>query len=129
MPKLTRINPILNVPDVDASVAHYRDVLGFDCEFTWEEPATFAGITRDGVEIMFCKDAQGSPGTWMTVWVDDVDALFEEFRASGADIRQPPIDLPWGVREMNVADPDGHRLRFSTPIDHSAPEVESPFGP
>jgi uncharacterized glyoxalase superfamily protein PhnB len=128
MPRLTGINPILSVRDVAASVRHYQGVLGFRCDFTWGDPATFAGISRDGVEIMFCKDGQGNPGTWVTVWVDDVDALFDEFTSSGADIRKPPIDLPWGVREMNVADPDGHRLRFSTPTDRRAGEVDSPFG-
>jgi len=129
MPRLTRINPILSVQDIDSSVRYYEDRLGFRREFIWGDPATFAGVTRDGVEIMFCKDGQGSPGTWVTVWVDDVDALFEEYTSSGAVVRQPPIDLPWGVREMNVADPDGHRLRFSTPTDRPAADVESPFGP
>ena len=30
----------------------------------------------------------------------------------GAIIREPPTDYPWGVREMNVEDLDGHRLRI-----------------
>jgi uncharacterized glyoxalase superfamily protein PhnB len=128
MATLTRINPILNVRDVDAAVDYYTRNLGFEREFVWGDPTTFAGITRDGIEIMFCKDGQGSPGTWMTIWVDDVDQLFEEFTASGADIRQPPIDLPWGVREMNVADLDGHRIRFSTEHDRHVHDVASPFG-
>ena len=128
MVKVTEITPILSVSDVASSIRYYVEALGFRREFTWGDPATFGGVSRDGSDIMLCKDGQGSPGTWLTVWVDDVDEIFEEFTAAGADVRQPPIDLPWGVREMNVADPDGHRLRFSTPIDRHAPNVESPFG-
>jgi uncharacterized glyoxalase superfamily protein PhnB len=90
---------------------------------------TFAGVTRDGLEVMLCRDGQGQPGTWMTIWVDDVDALFDEFRATGAVVRQIPIDLPWGVREMNVADLDGHRIRFSTETGRDAAPVDQPFGP
>jgi uncharacterized glyoxalase superfamily protein PhnB len=33
---------------------------------------------------------------------------------AGAIIRQPPTNFPWGVREMNVEDPDGHRLRIGS---------------
>jgi uncharacterized glyoxalase superfamily protein PhnB len=76
---------------------------------------------------MFCRDGQGQPGTWITIWVDDVDALFDEFRMTEANVRQEPVDLPWGVREMNVADPDGHRIRFCTETGRNAPEVD-PFG-
>jgi uncharacterized glyoxalase superfamily protein PhnB len=114
MPKLHYITPILSVGDVRASIAYYRDKLGFTKCWEWGEPVAFGGAGRDGTEILFCKDRQGCPGTWMSVWVDDVDALFHEFQERGADIRQPPTNFDWGVREMNVADPDGHRLRFST---------------
>ncbi|MGH7176551.1 MAG: hypothetical protein ACREJC_04140 [Tepidisphaeraceae bacterium] len=31
-----------------------------------------------------------------------------------AIIRQPPTNFPWGLREMNVQDPDGHRLRMGS---------------
>ncbi len=45
--------------------------------------------------------------------MEDVDALYEEYKKSGAIIRQPPTNMPWNTREMNVEDPDGHRLRMS----------------
>ena len=38
----------------------------------------------------------------MIVWVDDVDALYEEFKERVAEIRQPPTKFPWGMREMQV---------------------------
>jgi uncharacterized glyoxalase superfamily protein PhnB len=117
MPKLDRATPILRVADVTASVAYYRERLGFDPTFTYGDPPGFGGVHRDGVEIFFCREAQGNPGTWMSLWVDDVDALHDELRERGAEVRQPPTTMEWGVREMNVRDPDGHRLRFSMATD------------
>jgi uncharacterized glyoxalase superfamily protein PhnB len=58
---------------------------------------------------------------WMSVFVDDVDALHEEYKKSGTLIRQLPTNMPWGTREMNVQDPDGHRFRMGSdskgPVD------------
>lgn len=61
------------------------------------------------------QGGQGAPGTWISIFVDDVDALHADYRRTGAIIRQPPTDYPWGLREMNVEDLDGHRLRSSEP--------------
>jgi catechol 2,3-dioxygenase-like lactoylglutathione lyase family enzyme len=117
MPRFERVTPILSVSDVDASIAYYQDKLGFADHWHWGDPVAFGGVSRDEIEIFFCRDAQGSPGTWMSIWVDDVDALHQEFQARGADIVQPPTTFDWSVREMNVRDPDGHRIRFSMPSD------------
>jgi catechol 2,3-dioxygenase-like lactoylglutathione lyase family enzyme len=117
MPTFEQVTPILCVRDVDASIAYYTEQLGFADHWCWGEPTSFGGVRRDGFEIQFCKDGQGSPGTWMSIWVDDVDALHQDFQARGADIRQPPTNFDWGVREMNVADPDGHRIRFGMGTD------------
>ena len=46
--------------------------------------------------------------------MQDVDALYEDYKRRGAMIRQAPTNFPWGVREMNVEDPDGHRLRLGS---------------
>jgi uncharacterized glyoxalase superfamily protein PhnB len=128
MPRFQRINPILCVSDVTDAVAYYTTRLGFSHGFLWGDPPTFGSVTRDGLDVMFCLNGQGQQGMWFSIWVDDVDALYLEFADSGADVRQPPIDLPWGVREMNVADPDGHRIRFSTQTGRPADEVAAPFG-
>ena len=109
--------PILNVRDVAASLAYYVDVLGFQLSWAWGEPPTYGGVVSGRAEIQFCQDGQGGSGTWVAVWVDDVDALYERFLDRDVDIRQPPTTFEWGVREMNVADLDGHRIRFSTGSD------------
>jgi catechol 2,3-dioxygenase-like lactoylglutathione lyase family enzyme len=106
--------PIFNVRDVPRSIAYYVDKLGFHKEWDWGTPATFACVFRDNVRIFLCQGAQGAPGTWLSVFVHDVDALHEDYRQRGAIIRQAPTNFPWGLREMNVEDLDGHRLRLGS---------------
>jgi uncharacterized glyoxalase superfamily protein PhnB len=55
-----------------------------------------------------------------------VDAWYERLRSKAVDIRQPPTTMPWGVRELNVADPDGHRIRFSTATDAPSDDADLP---
>jgi len=115
-----RLVPILNVKNVPASIEYYVNVLGFKKDWEWEDPATFASVSRDGAGLFLCQGAQGQSGTWMSIFVDNVDALYEEFQASGAIIKQEPTNFPWGMREMNIEDLDGHRLRMGTGTDEPA---------
>jgi catechol 2,3-dioxygenase-like lactoylglutathione lyase family enzyme len=106
--------PILNVKNVPASIAYYVEKLGFEKEWDWGEPAVFGCVRHDGVQIFLCEGAQGSPGTWISIFVRDVDALHAEYERHGAIIRQKPTNFPWGLKEMNVEDLDGHRLRMGS---------------
>ena len=108
------ITPILNVSNIENSLDYYVKVLGFSIAWQWGEPTGFACVKRDGVEIFMCEDAQGGGACWMSIFVEDVDSLYEDYRASGANIVQPPTNFPWGVREMNIEDPDGHRFRIGS---------------
>ena len=108
------IVPILNVRNVPLSIAFYVEKLGFKRDWDWGSPPTFASVSLGKSNIFLCQGAQGQPGTWLSVFVADVDSLYEEFKSRGVTIRQPPTNFPWGTREMNVQDPDGHRLRFGS---------------
>jgi len=44
---------------------------------------------------------------------DDCDATFERIRATGAEVLQEPMDMPYGVRDCAFRDPAGNMLRFS----------------
>ena len=113
--------PILNVGNVPASLAYYIERLGFLKEWDWASPPTFACVRRDDVRIFLCQGGQGAPGTWISIFIDDVDALYETYQSSGAIIREPPADFPWGLREMNVEDLDGHRLRMGSAATGAPP--------
>jgi hypothetical protein len=118
--------PILSVRSVPASIDYYVHKLGFGKEWDWGDPPTFACVRRDQVSIFLCQGAQGAPGTWVSIFVQNVDGLYEDYQRRGADIRQAPTNFPWGVREMNVQDLDGHRLRLGSDATGPSDDVHLP---
>jgi heme-degrading monooxygenase HmoA len=62
---------------------------------------------------MLCEGAQGHPGGWVWVGVEDAGRLFEEYRLRGARIRLPPTNFPWAF-EMHIEDLDGNVLRLGS---------------
>lgn len=109
--------PILYSADVARSIAYYTEVLQFEEKWEWDTPPTFGGVSKDHLEVFFCEKGQGSPGTWFSVFVDNVDEYYEAIKAKGAKILSPPEDMAWNVREMLVEDPDGHMIRFGHRIN------------
>jgi uncharacterized glyoxalase superfamily protein PhnB len=109
--------PILYSADLKRSLEYYTTVLGFEDKWQWRSPPPFGGVVKNGVEIFFCEKNMGHPGTWLCIVVDNVDAYYESIKDKGATIVTPPVDRDWLMREMIVADPDGHVIRFGHRID------------
>ena len=130
------LTPILNVSDFQASVAWFEK-LGWKKDWDWGDPPSFGSVCSGECAIFLCRDGQGGrgksdlattfgpdgdaadKGVWMTIWVDDVDAVHRECLAQGLDVTWPPTDMPWNVREMHVRHPDGHVFRISRGIPES----------
>lgn len=121
------LTPILNVSDLAASFDWFAR-FGWSKCWDWKPdphgPATFGSVGSGECEIFLCLDGQGGRGkdpsdgfgVWMSLWVDDVDAVFQSCDAAGLEITLPPQNEPWGVREMHVRHPDGHVFRVSQPL-------------
>lgn len=126
------LTPILNVSDIEASFAWFEK-LGWTKGWDWGEPPSFGGVSSGTHEIFLCQNGQGGRGksavantgeddgaelgVWMSVWVDDVDAVHRHCLAQGLEITMAPMDRPWGVREMHLRHPDGHVFRISKGIE------------
>ena len=110
--------PILRVADLTASVAYYVERLGFVLEWRADPVAS---VRRDDASLMLVEDDQGHAGTWVWIAASDVDALYAELSGRGARLRQPPANYPWGSRECQVGDPDGHVLRFGADLRPGEP--------
>jgi len=78
-------------------------------------PVVWASLNRGQVEIMLAqRDYPAPPEDWVAyVWTEDADALYEEFKAAGADLICPPEDKPYNNREFEVRLPDGRVLAFA----------------
>ncbi len=104
--------PILVVRDVPAAIDYYVGKLGFEKKWEWGDPPDFACVARDQVELFLSLTTKTVPTSWISIFVQDVDALHDAYKATGAIIREPPANYPWGLREMTVEDLDGNRMRM-----------------
>ena len=106
---------VFAVRDVVRSVEHYRDVLGFRVEFTYGEPTFYAGVERGDVLIHLqgAGETKRQPGQGSVyVFVDNVDALYEELSTRGARILKAPQNYDYGMRDFDLQDLDGNQLGF-----------------
>lgn len=124
------IAPFFFVRDVCKSAEYYRDVFGFEYELLWGEPPCFCMPMREGCVVMLSEvdePALVRPNGVQTeawdayIWVEDADALFQELKGKGAQVKYEPIDRPYyDMREFAVQDLDGYVLAFGS---------EKQFGP
>ncbi len=110
--------PILRVTDLEASIEYYLRQLGFTLE--WRSNGV-ASVRRDRTAIMLCEGDQGHPWMWLWISATDVDTLYAEFERRGARLRHAPTNYPWGSRECQIVDPDGHVLRFGADLRDGEP--------
>jgi hypothetical protein len=85
---------VLALRDLAASAAYFEDALGFVLD--WKDADDWRLLSRGGVRMMLGHCPNEKPAA--------------EIAARGAIIRQAPADKPWGLREMLIATPDGHRI-------------------
>lgn len=124
---------VLPHDDPEASLAFYRDILGFEVRtdvgqgrMRWitvgpagqpstsillAPPAADPGISDEERRTITEMMAKGTYG-WILLATDDLDATFERVEASGADVVQEPARQPYGVRDCAVRDPAGNLVRI-----------------
>ena len=118
------LTPILYVRDFGEAMKYYTDKLLFEKLWDWGNPPSFGAVRLGKIEIFFCLLAQGNPGTWLSIFVDDVDDYFDRITRLGAEVIYGPADEPWGVREIHVRDPNQHVIRFGQGIPMQEPKME-----
>ena len=118
--------------DPDASLAFYRDVLGFEVRtdvgqgtMRWitvgppdqpstsillAPPTTDPGTTDDERRTITEMMAKGTYG-WILLATKDLDGTFARVQAS-AEVVQEPTEQPYGVRDCAFRDPAGNLVRI-----------------
>lgn len=114
---------VLAVKDLQVETAYYINKLSFEHDFSapgWE----FLSFGSFKLMLGECTDALSATETgdhsyFAHVLVENVDEIFLEFIANGAEFSQHVADKPWGLREFSVRTPGGHRLTYGQGIDNS----------
>ena len=124
---------VLPHEDPEASLAFYRDVLGFEVRtdvgsgtMRWitvgppgqpetsillAPPGADPGITDDERRTIAEMMAKGTYG-WILLATRDLDATFEQVQARDAEVVQEPTEQPYGVRDCALRDPAGNMVRI-----------------
>jgi lactoylglutathione lyase len=119
--------PVLYVGNVRRAVEFYT-LLGYvpTYQFPLEGEPHYVGLER-GESSLGLSDANWpeaqlgitvgtAPRFELFVYVDDVDAEVERFRAAGHPVLQEPASMPWGERQAYLSDPEGNPVALATPI-------------
>jgi uncharacterized glyoxalase superfamily protein PhnB len=114
----TGSSAVLSVSDFQAALAFYRDVLEFTIEFEFGE---YAGVKTGDASLHLSSGNPKSPGSGhVYFFCDKVDDYFHLIKQSGASIRRPIEDSPYGMRDFEVEDLDGNILVFGCNLEDAA---------
>ena len=110
-----QIAPLFFTMDIPASLAYYKEKLGFECLGTWQDPPVYAIVARDQQVIHFrcAAPPTANPNKYRDelldayVIIEDVDALYAEYAARGVEFARGVANMPWNAREFIVKDCDG----------------------
>jgi catechol 2,3-dioxygenase-like lactoylglutathione lyase family enzyme len=118
---LTYAAPVLVVKDLARTLAFYRERLGFEVEFSYED--FYASVWRDGCRIHLTCGTPAPRGDTsvpqherldVCLGVRGAEALAAGVVAAGLALAVPLRRMPYGV-EFYVRDPDGYVLGFIEP--------------
>jgi len=120
---MTGTATVLTVRDIVASIAYYRDALGFAVAFEYGQPTFYACLCRDeaALHLVAAHRTTREPGQGaLCIFVQDVDALHAELVERKARVVKPPQDYDYGMRDFDVVDLDGNQIFFGMGIKKTA---------
>ena len=119
--RLTYIAPVLRVSELRRSLAFYRDQLGFDLDFCYEEIYTSVSRDRCHIHLQCARPTPRDQAAFerdefidACVVVQNAEALSATFTSAGVTFAVPLRQMPYGI-EFYVRDPDGYILGFVQP--------------
>ena len=120
MPQFQSLVPMLQTLDMEQTIKWYETVLGFRQQ--GRQADGWCRLGRDGISIMFMNNVHlGPPHATATQYfsVDSADALWDNIKES-CKAEWGPEDMPYGLREFAIKDPNGYLLSFGSPIKRNS---------
>jgi uncharacterized glyoxalase superfamily protein PhnB len=125
--------PYFTVQSTSEAIQFYERAFGFQWDNVSEASSSgeveHVEMSYKDILIMFSLEgAFGSPlkapmslkmemPLTLYIYCDDVDALYRQAKAAGAQVLMEPNDAFWGDRVFQVQDRDGYRWMFAAPLE------------
>lgn len=109
--------PILPVKHFKKSVEYYRDVLGFQVAWIWDEDG-YGAVQCGDIEIHLDQTDSFSPyRAHSYLFVESADEIYSLYKKRGVEIVDEIESKPWGVREFTFRDVNGHMFRIAHSVN------------
>ena len=118
---IRQIAPQFFTTDLPATLAYYRDTLGFECLGTWHDPPVYAIVARDEhrIHFRFADPPTSNPDKYddelldAYLFIENADVLYAEYAARGVEFRAERI----GRRRVGgIETSDRHRLEDNSSV-------------
>ncbi|MDN3203763.1 VOC family protein [Algoriphagus sediminis] len=107
---------ILPARDMSKSIDFYTKKLGFNLEFSWEDPVSYAVLRRGEVNIhLSLMDKNADSKTFRSliyIFVHDIESIYEECLKKGVVVETPLASRDYKMKDFDISDPDGHQITF-----------------
>ena len=129
------VTPYLTLRDAAGAIEFYKKAFGAMEIFRMNSPDGTVGHAElkigDSIIMLSEENPKGecrSPAslngttTSLFLYVEDVDATFNQAVRAGATVSMPVTDMFWGDRHGQVSDPFGHRWSIATHKEYLSPK-------
>lgn len=126
------MTPLIQVFNMRRSLAFYRDILGFEIvsDSGGGDDSSWVWLRLNGCDLMLNDQYEpgsepDTPPVERTKWhadvclyfgCRDIDAAYAYLRSKGLQL-EPPKVAPYGMKQLNLKDPDGYEICFQWSAD------------
>ena len=107
---------VLPVDNLIETAEFYQKKMGFDISSMYGDPPYYAIANRDKNVSIHLSEREDTTNKIQPcnvyIFVNDVDAVYDEYQSKGLEIFAPPENQAYGMREFEVVDLNGHFLTF-----------------
>jgi predicted enzyme related to lactoylglutathione lyase len=104
---------LLHPNDFERSLRFYSESLGLHVYREWGSGSNRGVVFFLGggfLELSGSSHTTANENVGLWLQVRDVDAVGDVLTETRVDVIELPTDKPWGLREMQIRDPDGLRI-------------------
>ena len=117
--KPTGSNSVFHVSNLEKSISFYTRKLGFNVDFKFGEPSSYAGLSLGDVCLHISseypyKDNTGHGNVY--IMFSEVDDLYNKLVSEKVSFYSPIGDREYGMRDFAIKDPDGNQIGIGSEI-------------